>query len=441
MAEERLSNGRINRHFIDRQSAYQFLIEIQDAKLHPFLAAMLMFDHFYINDGEWSIDAESYAPGYGDMLGSGGVALSVRKVQELSRKVLCDDLGPGCAPENDPICNTADVTINTVIVDAELFVRVDVLSSLGFEVSQINWSVDGVAQTPVSVGGVAGPYALGPVLSDQLIQVTLVNAQDPLCNDVREEFPARSLCLFAQETEGAQYFSLEYLGDNQLFFLVNTINPEEGQFLTIIAPDGQPYTIAQGEQLDFLGEGQEGSYCGYSSDEEGTPIAATWNELIIGGPDATNVDFSIVDLKLLGVDLVTTQEGEGLQLSFVEFDAAPDFRHMGSLRSINLSACSFPALPITAGMDLISYAISDCGISVAPSLTALPNMLGLDFTQNALPSSEANRVLQEGSATFTSNIGNISLQDQTPPAPPSGAGLTAKAELEGRSPGWAVTTD
>jgi len=263
VSEERLSNGQINRHFIDRQAAYQFLIEIQNNKLHPFLAAMSMFDHFYINDGEWSIDADGYAPGYGEALtGAGGVALSVRKVKELARKVLCVDAGEGCAPVNDPICNTADVTINTVFVEGELFVRVDVLSSFGFEVLRIDWSKDNVAQTPVGVGGVPGPYALGPVEVGDSVQITFVNAQDPLCNDVRAAFVVEP-----DECEACLAISPEAMcieiGDSEE--TPQSIETTSGYF-TAIGPDNV-LTVHENQ----FSTPNPGTYCVYPSTDDGTP--------------------------------------------------------------------------------------------------------------------------------------------------------------------------
>jgi hypothetical protein len=298
VSEERLSNGQINRHFIDRQAAYQFLIEIQNNKLHPFLAAMAMFDHFYIGDGEWSIDADGYAPGYGEALtGAGGVALSVRKVKELARKVLCVDAGEGCAPVNDPICNTADVTISTVFVDEELFIRVDVLSSLGFEVSQIDWSLNGVPQTAVSVGGVPGPYALGAVEAGDTVQITFVNAQDPLCNDVRAAFvvvapecgiegDAVQIILGNESSEGAGL--LAAWGSDG--------------YWSIVYNGGAPQTFTNGDQGGYLGAG---SYCIYPSDDEGNPSGTF-------GEDPLNAGslFAFADVEVLGADYDALATGE-----------------------------------------------------------------------------------------------------------------------------------
>jgi hypothetical protein len=440
VAEERLSNGRINRHFIDRQAAYQFLIQTQHEKLHPFLAAMSMFDHFYIEDGAWSIDAEAYAPGYDSLTGAGGVALTVRKVQELVRKVLCDDAGQGCDPADDPICNTADVTIATVLVEGELFIRVDVLSNLGFEVSQINWSIEGVAQTPVGVGGVPGPYALGPVLSGQLIQITFVNAQDPLCTDVREEFNALSMCYFAQQTEGCQHFTFEYQGITSLLLATDTNDPQTGVFYTVIAPDGQDYQVASGDQISFDGEGNEGTYCMYSSDEDGSPIAGTWSELSVQGVEDYGTPYPITELDLSQVSI--SGDGETrLELYGVDFDVDPEYRHMTGLLLLSFFQCSFQSRPDTSGMTWLETVVMQvCNATLGPVLIGMTALKQMNADYNALSTSEVNRMLVETSTYSTVNDGTFGAQ-QTPAAPPSGAGLTAKAELEGRSPGWLIAVD
>jgi hypothetical protein len=85
--------------------------------------------------------------------------------------------------------------------------------------------------------------------------------------------------------------------------------------------------------------------------------------------------------------------------------------------------------------------VSDCLLTTAPSVLGNPSLTFLELITNNLPTSEVNRILAEGSANFTSTSGDIDLSGQTPAAPPSGAGLTAKAELEGRTPGWTITVD
>jgi hypothetical protein len=443
VSEERLSNGVLNRHFVERQAVYQLSIEIVGASLHQWLAALPMFDHLYIGQTEWSADADGYAPAYGDaQTGNAGALVTVRDPNTVLRRVRCEDIGAGCNPKNDPICNPANADVAIVVSEGQLVLRVDVYSSLGFVVQEIEYSINGVDQTPIPVGGVPGVYGAGDIVEGDVVRVTLVNAKDPLCNDARAALTALSVCETVAGVEGCQHFTLNYLGDNQLYFLVNLSAPEEGQFLTVIAPDGQDYTVAQGEQLDFLGEEHTGIYCAYSSDEDGNPIAAIWNDLNVGGPDPTNVDFSIADLDLAGVDLVSTMDQEGLTLFNAEFDAAPDFTHMASLRWLNLGSCSFPSLPITTGLDLTGYYLEFCGLTTAPSFTGFPNISNVVLGGNSLPSAEVDRVIIEVAATNTTDgLGAITLDNQTPLAPRTSASDAAVTNLLGRTPGWTVNVD
>jgi hypothetical protein len=442
-AQERLSNGRINRHYIDRQAVYQFSIETASQFLHPFLAALAMFDHFYIGETEWSVDAETYAPDYGDgRVSTGAVVLTVRKQKELMRRVLCDDLGEGCNPANDPICPEANAVLSTVLTEGDLFVRVDIFSSLGFVVSSIEWSINGVDQDSISVGGVPGAYALGDVVPGDVVVVTFTNASNPECNDTRAAYTVQNPCEFLEFPEGCQYFSFEYIGDVQLIVGIELSNPQEGNYITVVAPDGQTYTAPSGEILVFDGDSHIGEYCAFSSDSEGMPESQEWNGLnLISEPSTVlrgliNIDLSSV--LIVGVD----PNAEQLAIQGASFDTAPDYRYMTGLQVMRFIDCTLSALPITAGMPwLVNYGLPQCGLSLAPSFLDLPNITALELSSNNLPASEVNRVLEEASATFTSSSGGIGIAAQTPAAPPSGAGLTAKAELEGRSPGWTVTTD
>ena len=192
VAEQRLSNGRILRTYVDRQEQWELRIATQSQWMHPWIAAWPLFDHLYIGNKEWSVDAEQYTPNYGDsQTGTGSVTLVVRPKEELVRRVRCAEEGEGCNPVNDPICATANAVVSVVNVDGDLFVRVDILSFVGFEVEEIQWTVDGVPQTPIAVMG-PGPQGLGPVLAGQEVALTFVNRQDEACNDVRPAFVVES---------------------------------------------------------------------------------------------------------------------------------------------------------------------------------------------------------------------------------------------------------
>jgi hypothetical protein len=244
--------------------------------------------------------------------------------------------------------------------------------------------------------------------------------------------------------EGCQHFSFDYLGESEessLILIIDASNFQEGNYMTVVAPDGEVYTVPSSDLLMFSGDTHSGSYCAYSSDENGVPQSQSWSGLnliaeVVAESLITNLDLS--EVSIVGVD----PNAEQLSITGALFLTAPDYRYMTGLQGMSFTDCSFLSLPVTTGMSwLVQYVIQRCGIAIAPSFVGLPNITSLDLSSNNLPVSEVNRVLQEASANFTSNYGSIGIAAQTPSAPPSGAGLTAKAELEGRSPGWTVTVD
>lgn len=100
ISEERYSNGRISRPYADRQRAMEFRISLVSEDLHQFLSSIPLWNHFYIGQDEYVMDADGYRPIYGDVFdGTGGIVRTVRPKQELLRNVLC---GPetlaGCVP-------------------------------------------------------------------------------------------------------------------------------------------------------------------------------------------------------------------------------------------------------------------------------------------------------------------------------------------------------
>jgi hypothetical protein len=246
-------------------------------------------------------------------------------------------------------------------------------------------------------------------------------------------------CDIAQQTEGCQYFTFDYDGVTLLALATDTLNPQDGVFYTVIGPDGQAYPMPSGEQILFFDDGQQGSYCMYSSDAEGVPVAGGWNELTIQGVEDEEIPYSITNLDLSRVFIA---DGDArLEHYGVAFNADPDYRHMTGLRILSFLGCSFQSRPDTSGMPWLEVLVAQaCGLSLGPVLIGMTNLKQLDIDGNALSSSEVNRLLVETSTYSTVTDGTFGAL-QTPAAPPSGAGLTAKADLEGRSPGWTVTVD
>jgi len=100
VSEERRSNGRHLRHYVDRQTKYDLFIDLQNEYAMPFVAALPVFDHVYIDQTEYIVDADEFEPIYDDVFdGTGGVQMTIRPKQELFRNVMCAEEGPGCTPK------------------------------------------------------------------------------------------------------------------------------------------------------------------------------------------------------------------------------------------------------------------------------------------------------------------------------------------------------
>lgn len=96
---QRRSNGRIMNNYVDRQRTMELRIGLQSEWVHPFIAALPVFAHFYVGQQEFVFDAEGYEPLYGDVFeGTGGIVLSLKPKEELFRRVQCEAEGPGCLP-------------------------------------------------------------------------------------------------------------------------------------------------------------------------------------------------------------------------------------------------------------------------------------------------------------------------------------------------------
>jgi hypothetical protein len=302
--------------------------------------------------------------------------------------------------------------------------------------------------TPLATDPVAcvllspGVFGCGPLPTSGVnadsgpMTITIESAINKDCEVVLGPFEPSGCgpCDIAQETEGCQYFTFDFAGGSANILAGATV--EGGNYLTVVFPDGSTET-REGQVVleDDIG----GRYCVYSSDSEGEPIADTWalNLSILGSfeSEISNLDLSGV-FGIVG----STALNSGLTLSFVELDAGSSIL-MEGLTFFSASDCIVGSGFIVLSSAMEFFAIQSCIMSEAPSVTGYPNMKTLSFSDNQLPVSEVNKVLIEASATFLEPEGDIILWDQTPPAPPSGAGLTAKAELEGRSPGWTVTVD
>jgi hypothetical protein len=446
VSEERLSNGVQNRHFIERQAVYQLGIEIVGAMLHQWLAALPMFDHLYIGDTEWSVDPDGYSPAYDAQTGNASALVTVRDPNSTLRRVRCEDIGAGCDPANDPICNTANADVAIVVYEGQLVLRVDVYSSLGFVVQSIEYSINGVDQAPILVNGVPGVYGAGDIVPGDVVRVVLVNAKDPLCNDARAAYIVQHPCEFLEFPEGCSRFSFTYTKEsfNGLYIAIQGMAyPPPAGFFTVIDPDGGVYTLTS-EDSFYTETGPDGPYCVFNSDGSGKPVAGSWTGAQLYGAGFAD-ERTITNLNINNLSLVADTdpliEEALISLANVVLVGELNLSIFPALNNIQLNDCDVPVLPNTSGLDLRVYAIIRSGISIAPDFTVFPNIYGLDFSFNVLPTSETSRIVNEASANFVPTLGTINLTGQTPLAPLDAPGLVSKAELEGRSPGWTVSTD
>jgi hypothetical protein len=102
------------------------------------------------------------------------------------------------------------------------------------------------------------------------------------------------------------------------------------------------------------------------------------------------------------------------------------------LGAVRVACTTIPTLPAS----VIQLAYIECNLSVAPTLPTL--CVDVDLTSNILDSAQVNAVLANLVANGESG-GNLSIDSQTPSAPPTGAGITDAATLV--TNGWTVSTD
>lgn len=88
------------------------------------------------------------------------------------------------------------------------------------------------------------------------------------------------------------------------------------------------------------------------------------------------------------------------------------------------------------GLQVLNYGNPGSSTFILPETASDLNSIGA--SGETLSTAQVNTFLALAAANSV-NDGNISLQDQTPPAPPTGQGIVDKGILEGR--GWTVTVD
>lgn len=262
--EERWSNGYINRYYADRTARRRLMIKPVDGTLLPYLAALPLFDHVYIDGEPYVVDADAIEPDYVDeWTCTAGLSIGLRPQWEGVSKVLCAAPGPGCDPANDPICPAVNATFTQPYYNDTPtpghYVGMSLYSSLGFVPESVQVFRNGDLFTGFLYTGPVdqqfGPFALGDT-----IRIVIHNATLPECD--HEEVFEITQCAGEQTVSftmgsapGAGYHDIVSTAGHVTVFshfdgLITTFN-------TYSIPAG---TFVNGR-----------SYCLWSSDIDGAP--------------------------------------------------------------------------------------------------------------------------------------------------------------------------
>ncbi len=107
---ERNSFARYRNVFYQRTKTKLLKIDSQPEYVHDFLSLLLGFDHFYIDGTEFFVPQdEEYIPNYdGDQDNIGSVQFNVAFKEKLTRNVICEEEGSGCALPPNFLLNEDD---------------------------------------------------------------------------------------------------------------------------------------------------------------------------------------------------------------------------------------------------------------------------------------------------------------------------------------------
>jgi hypothetical protein len=307
-----------------------------------------------------------------------------------------------------------------------------------------------LATDPVACEFVDGQWQCGPLEVEAdpgPMTITIESAINKDCEVVLGPFEPSGCgpCDIAQQTEGCQYFTFRTEGpwlEEEALYIFDS-NPVDGTHLSVVNPSGTLHVLPIDSPLFYLDgpEVETGSWCVFRSDEDGTPIAGQFGTLALYATDPF-ASGGPVENYIFDLDISNAAPAVELDIRGVGDDQLFDLTHITTADTIRIQWSKIQQAPILGtSASLVALDLSFCELTTAPSLIGFPNLEIVRINNNKLPSTEVNRVLVEVSSTAIPNVGQVVLEDQTPPAPPSGAGITAKAELEGRSPGWTVTVD
>ena len=183
----------------------------------------------------------------------------------------------------------------------------------------------------------------------------------------------------------------------------------------------------------------------------------TENIYVTSTTNLTNLDLSLIkslinlkiqnNLKLVSVNLSNLAEvyddldvSNNDKLTSIGFPLLKTLHgyDTGILNNPSLTSILFPLLTSSKGLYFSNNKILT-SIELPVLAVVTDKNLSINFNENALSSSQVNLILHR-LLNLPSNSGSyIQLQDQNPPAPPTGQGITDKATLVSR--GYSVRTD
>jgi len=408
--DQRGSDGRWLRTYGDVTSIYTLFIERADITLHEFLAVLPLYDHVYMRGVEWLLGGQGYAPAWAEGYNvTGGATYEMRPRDEYIRRVQCIGEGVGCDPANDPICAVPDIDVLLVPDDGQFLLVVGVASALGFDPGEIQWTLNGVAQTPEPITAIPASYLLATLLPGDIVTVTITNAQEPDCPYT-----------FATEVAPPP---------EEDFFMWRVLEPDSGGTISVNSDTGywtlrgEDGSLTVYENTDEPPLNTTGLWMAYASDEFGNPV--------VGG---NLKGISFFNVPLLPIDFTALP---GLT-SFGIFDClvpvAPPLSASGLLTELNLQGNQItdagrPDLSLYPLLE--SFTIPDNLLTEVVPFATNTVLRAYEIGNNPIASSadvDNFFILAESFGLSTPPIADMRIGG-TGPAPVTSASDTARADL------------
>lgn len=384
-SEERWSDGTINRYFVDRQRIMDLMVQPVDESLMPFITALCMFDHVYLDGAEYVLDTDSTSPAYGEQTGTAAIQIEVRPKREMLRRVACDVMGDGCAPSTDPQCPPPNVQISHYY-DADsggYFVELIVYSAIGFVPDRINVLLDGDPYAS-EIWAIPTSYQFGPFPIASLIEVEVTNATEPSCD--------WSTSIRLPTCEGPGFGRFRIFSEDAFDINVsNFVGEPEFFALRRVAGDviEPPLILPTGVTQAIDGSPVAQEFCVHACDSDGNPMNTMTDLNIVNSGFSSN---GLLELDISGlVELGSCLIGYN---NVGSFDASnnPNLAVFGARDNDGLTSLAWPPGPTTI---VLAEFVRCTVLTVLPQLD--PSLIDdgtvLDFTGCALGTDAVNMLI------------------------------------------------